>query len=327
MSPATGGEEDGPTPSGRRLGSYALLNRIGLSSTAEVFAAQHVEGGEPVAIKRLLPHALEDPETLARFEDEIQATMANTHPGLVRGLEVLTAPAPEGQVGDPCLVMVLVDGAALSDLLDSQTPAAQDALSHAAWGLAWSLEPLHKAGVAHGDVSGRNVLVDGEGDFTWLDLGSAGPDGSDATDAGTPRYVSPERREQRLVTTRGDIYGLGVLLWELAVGQRWPVDAPPDGLPASCPASGTALGDLIGRCLARQPEARPANAGALRAALSGLGGDAHRGRPAWRSWAGSPSGAPEPGVSARQGILAWAALLSALGIALWTAAWFIAQTL
>lgn len=327
MSPAKGGEEDGPQRTGRRLGSYEVLKRISLSSTAEVFSAQHIESGEHVAIKRLLPHAFEEPEVRARFEDEVRATMANTHPGVVRGLEVLAAPAPEGQVGDPCLVMALVDGTALSALLASRPAVAQAALLHAARDLASSLQPLHKAGVAHGDVSGKNVLVDREGDFTWLDLGSAAVDGTAATDAGTPRYVSPERTAQRRVTTRGDIYGLGVLLWELAVGQRWPVDAPLEALPASCPSSGTALGDLIGRCVSRQPEARPANAGELLASLSDLGGDVHRERQAWRSWTGSPSGSPEPGITARQGIVAWAVLLSALGIALWTAAWFIAQTL
>lgn len=307
----------------RRIGGYALLGQLGLSGTAEVFEAQPVGGGEPVAIKRLLPHALEMPEVRARFDQEVQATLANTHRGLSRGLEVIEGPAPEGQRGDPCLVMTLIRGEALSARLGGAA-LHLDALAHAARGLASSLRPLHEAATAHGDISGRNVLVDEAGDFTWIDLGSAGPDGSPATDAGTPRYASPERDEHGLITLRGDVHGLGILLWELAAGQRWPTDSPPTALPQGCPATGTALGDLIERCLSREPEARPANAAEFLRALDAAGVDTQQGRQAW----GRPSASTEaePSLSTTQGILAWAALVSALAIAVWTAAWFIAQT-
>jgi serine/threonine protein kinase len=167
------------------------------------------------------------------------------------------------------------------------------------------------------------ALADGQ--FTFLDLGSAGSDGDEAGDPGTPRYVSPERGVDGRVTIRGDIYGLGVLLWELAASQRWPTDTPPATVPASCPANATAFGNIIERCVSLEPGGRPANADAVLGALSNLGFGAHTGRQAWRQWVGGVAVPPEAEVSTVEGVASWAALLGALGIAVWTAAWFIAQ--
>ena len=301
----------------RRLGRYELLRRLALSSTAEVHLARPVDGGDRVAIKRLLPHALEDPDLRARFDRELETAMTHTHTGIVRGLEVIEGPAGTGQRGDPCLVMAYVEGPTLAKLLAEAPRATPDnALAHVAFELAAALTPLHASeggARVHGDVSARNVVALRSGAFTLLDLGSTARDGDEATDAGTPRYVCPERREAGRVTTRGDIYSVGVLLWELATGRRWPTDDPPVGPPTDTP-----MGALIARCIST---ARPANARALRAALSK---PSPGGREAWCRWAHGEVEAPTS-VPANHGLLAWVALIGALTVATVTAAWFIGQ--
>ena len=315
MTPATDSPMEGLNIH-RRLGRYELLRRIALSSTAEVHLARPVEGGERVAIKRLLPHALEDPEQRARFTREIEAAMSQTHPGLARGLEVV-----DGRPGEPCLVMTYVEGPTLAELLtDGRGVAPQGALVHAAIALATSMEALHggRGGArVHGDISARNVVARGDGAFTLLDLGSSAGEGAEAMDAGTPRYVCPERRGGGPLTTRGDVYSAGVLLWELTMGRRWPIDGPP-----AATSTDTHLGALIERCLSETPDARPANASALRALLGEPGPDT---REAWLRWTGATTEVVTPQVSATQGALAWVALIGALTVATATAAWFIAQ--
>ncbi|MDP6944274.1 MAG: hypothetical protein QF464_09000, partial [Myxococcota bacterium] len=166
------------TSGARQIGSYELLRRIHLSHTAEVFEARPRYGGERVAIKRLLPHALEDPSIRTRFEREIEMATSHDHPGLVRGLEVIAGPAAEGASGDPCLVMALVEGTPLIELLDTRAPIevpTEDALMHLAHTVATHLLALHEhpdGPMAHGDISGKNIIARADGDFVLLDLGS-----------------------------------------------------------------------------------------------------------------------------------------------------------
>ena len=301
----------------RRLGRYDIVRVIGLSATAEV-----VEGRAPdarVAIKRLLPHAHEDPELRARFADEITRTLAQSDPAVVRGLEVIEAPGTQA----PCLVMPYLDGVTLAAHLSRQElrPANAPALRHAACALARCLSPLHdhpEGPLAHGDISAKNVIIDPTGHVTLLDLGTLSPHGADQRDLGTPRYLCPDRRRTGRVTTQGDIYGVGVLLWEMATGQRWPMTHPQPPLPT--PLSTTALGQLIQRCLASDPEARPANAAQLTQALDACASPEDR--HAWRRWTDPQlSGASD----ALTGATAWVALIVALSIATTTALWFINQ--
>jgi len=310
----------------RQIGRYELTERLGLSDTSEVYAARDIESGVMVAIKRALPHAWETPEHRVRFEKEIARVMAQTHQGLVRGIEVISGPS----TADPCLVMHWVDGTTLRTLLDNldSPPPPKAALVHLVATLADTLSVLHtspEGAIVHGDISAGNVVAHRDGTFTMLDLGSAGPTGEPSGDHGTPRYAPPERTPGAPLTTRGDIYSLGVLLWELASGRRWPAEAPRH-LPESSPIGGTEIGALIGRCIASDTQARPMDAQALRAlaAQDSSEGD----RAAWCQWltaAVARGESVEEPPSAEQGKRAWLGLTLGIGLTVWTAAWFIAQ--
>ncbi len=259
-----------------------------MSSTSEVFAARPVGGGDHVAIKRLLPHALEDPAQRAYFDHEVRAAMANTHPGLVQGLEVIAGPT---QQGDPCLVMTLVEGTRLPDLLNTETPRPsppESALAHVAHTLASALHTLHDPAdeaMVHGDVSARNIIAHTHGDFTLLDLGPVPSVANPPRASGTPRYVCPERLKGHPVTTQGDIYSLGVILWELACGRRWTAGPPCATLPGTNPRADSQMGALINRCIAHDPDARPSHAKALTHAVEALGLHLGQARSQWQRWA------------------------------------------
>jgi eukaryotic-like serine/threonine-protein kinase len=315
----------------RRLGPYELVKRLGLSSTSEIYEARHLESGKHVAIKRALPHAWEDPAHRARFDREIALVMQQTHPGLVRGLDVVMAPSITERSGDPCLVMHFVEGTSLRALLDcvGVTTPPEAALVHAAMTLAESLSALHAAAdhpIVHGDLSAGNVLVDRDGTFTVLDLGSAAPQGEPSTDLGTPRYTPPERQPGAPLTTTGDVYSLGVLLWEVASGRRWPTEAPRQ-LPESSTLNGTALGALIKRCIASDPSTRPTDAAMVWQAAAACA--THDGRDAWCQWLSTAIDQPESAsdLSKTKGQRAWIGLTLAVGLAVWTASWFITQML
>ena len=315
----------------RQLGPYVLLERVGLSSNSEVYEAEHRESGARVVIKRALPHAWEDPERRARFEREITLVMTQTHPSLVRGVEVLTGPSAEGGSGDACLVMHRVEGQSLRELLERHPEPlpSEAALADAALSLTEGLNVLHEAQapcLVHGDLSAGNILAREDGTMTLIDLGSAAPAGALSGDGGTPRYTPPERQPGSPLTAAGDVYSLGVLLWELAAGRRWPTESPRQ-LPNSSPLSGTEMGQLISRCVASDPMARPRDAAAIREIAATRA--TPNGGTAWRRWLATALGqsAERPAEVERAGRHAWIVLSAALGLALWTATWFIAQML
>lgn len=310
----------------RRLGDYTLVKHLGGSMSAEVSLARHTEAGHHVAIKRLLPHAQESPEARARFADESALALSLKHPGIVRGLAHFYGPLGEQ---DLCLVMAHLEGAPMSDLLVRELKACptEGALAHAGIALAQALIGLHDApqgALVHGDISAGNILVDEGGAVTLIDLGSAGHVGAPTRDDGTPRYRAPERALGGPLTTTGDIYALGVLLWELAAGRRWPVEAPRQ-LPASSPLSEGPLDALIARCVASDPAARPRDARALAEALEPL--CTAEGERDWRLWLTRSTDPLEdaPEDAEREGRRAWAGLGIALSLTLWVGLWFIAQ--
>lgn len=318
-------------PPQRLLGPYELLQRLGGSRSAEVYLARHRERDEHVAIKRLLPHAEEDPACLARFREEIELAMSLKHPGLVRGIEWFPAAQHSESSEALCLIMPVAEGDLLSALLGQSEGLIppQDAVVHAASQLAHALSGLHHfpgGPMVHGDLSARNVCVAPSGQLTLLDLSSTGPQGEPTKDEGTPRYRAPERAYEGTLTTHMDVYAFGVLLWELCAGRRWPLEAP-RRLPETSPLAGGALDTLISRCIASDPCTRPQDAKAILDALEPL--VTTRGAQAWRAWLRAPT-APESSAAmsdAREGKKAWLHLSLAVGLSAWIALWFIAQML
>lgn len=264
---------------------------MSIGGTAEIFKAKAFGpmGFEKiVAIKRLLPHAEEDPELRAHFIAESRLLALLDHPLVARVYEVGQVRAPDGGPGANYLAMEYVYGADLQDLqraLGERGEVADPRLV-CAIGIqaARALDYAHHVvvdgrplSIVHRDVSPQNLMMSATGEVKLIDFGIAKYAGSEEqTKTGVVKgkhaYMSPEQVRRRPLTSRSDIFSLGVILWELATGRRLfkgdsmletleKVEAaevePPVGrgeLPAE-------LGAWIMRCLARDPGERPERAG------------------------------------------------------------------
>ena len=222
-------------PPGTRLDSYEILAPIGAGGMGEVYRAHDARLARDVAIK-ILPEAVAaDPDRLARFEREAKTLASLNHPGIV------TLYSIEESAGVRFLAMELIEGQALDALIPaSGLPLAR--LFEIAVPLADALAAAHGKGIVHRDLKPANVMVDAGGRVKVLDFGLAKAAPAAASGAsmtrlstevglvvGTVPYMSPEQIEGRVVDPRGDVFSFGVVLYEMAAGQR-PFDA--DSSPA-----------------------------------------------------------------------------------------------
>lgn len=218
-----------------RAGSYVLLERIGMGGMAEVFRATSagVAGFERlVAIKRILPNLAADEDFVKMFVDEAKIAVQLQHPNIVEILDL-------GRDGDDLFIaMEYVNGKDLRAILDvvQGAPGRKLAIPITVFVIARVCEALHHAHFAHGpagqslgiihrDVSPQNVLVSFDGEVKVTDFGLAKAAGRAVqTQAGVVKgklaYMSPEQLRGRTIDHRSDVYGVGILLWEMLTGAR-----------------------------------------------------------------------------------------------------------
>ncbi|MBI3191140.1 MAG: protein kinase, partial [Pedosphaera parvula] len=209
----------------KRFGKYVLVKQVGAGGFGAVYKAYEKGLGRTVALKFL--HS-ENPEDIQRLVREAQTAAKLTHPYIVPLFEV-------GECdGKHYLAMEFVEGQTLDKLRMEPERAAEIMRD-----VAEALEYAHEKGIIHRDLKPSNILVtlhDGVPVPKVIDFGIAKATEGRLTDAtvytqlhqfiGTPAYMSPEQAEMSGldIDTRADIYSLGVLLYELLVGQT-PFDA------------------------------------------------------------------------------------------------------
>ncbi|MBN1679484.1 MAG: serine/threonine protein kinase, partial [Anaerolineae bacterium] len=262
--------------SGKQLGQYELLNIIGKGGMATVYRAYQPSMDRDVAIKVMSPDLAEDPEFIARFEREGQIIAKLQHPHI---LPVYDFGRSDGLA---YLVMRLVMGGNLAEELQSGAQPMERVLT-LTHQIAAALEYAHLRGIVHRDLKPTNVLLDDMGNAYLTDFGIAkllagGPTtGLTATGAvmGTPTYMAPEQWRAEPVDGRTDIYALGVILYQMLLGQV-PFAAetphglmyqhldkeppPPHTLKPDLPLS---IEPVIAKALAKKPEERYASAADL----------------------------------------------------------------
>ena len=273
-----------PLEPGDRVGAFRLVERLGAGGMGEVFLAEHETIGRHVALKVLHADHLRNPRMHERFAREARLAARVRHPNVVEVTELLALPD-----GRPYMAMEYVAGS------DAATVAARGMnlarFVELAAQMADALAAAHAAGVVHRDLKPANVLVTDDGRVKLLDFGVArlvGGEDDRLTQTGqimaTPSYMSPEQATGEPVDARGDLYSLGVILWELCVGRR-PFEGRSFGdfvllhatqppLPPSQAGQRQleeqippALDAIVLRCLQKRPEQRFASAAELRAAL------------------------------------------------------------
>ncbi|AXG78140.1 serine/threonine-protein kinase [Streptomyces paludis] len=283
----------------RPVGSKYLLDEpIGRGATGTVWRARQRETagaeaavaggpGETVAIKVLKEELAHDPDVVMRFLRERSVLLRLTHPNIVRTRDLVV----EGDL--LALVMDLVEGPDLHRYLRENGPFSPVAAALVTAQIADALAASHHDGVVHRDLKPANVLLKSDGDQLHpmlTDFGIARlADSPGLTRAhefvGTPAYVAPESAEGRPQTSAVDIYGAGILLYELVTGQ--PPFAGATALevlqrhlseeprrPGNVPEP---LWTVIERCLRKEPGQRPSAqslAHALRVVADGIGAHA-----------------------------------------------------
>jgi eukaryotic-like serine/threonine-protein kinase len=262
-------------------GRYELHRRLGRGGMADVSLARDQLLDRPVAVKALFPEFATDPAFVERFRREATAAANLNHPNIVGVYDWGEAE------GTYFIVMEFVDGRSVSEILSAEGAFHPDRVADIGSDVAAALGFAHRSGVVHRDVKPGNVLIDRSGQVKVADFGIARAITASTDDnltqagtvMGTATYFSPEQARGDPVDPRSDIYSLGCVLYEMAVGRppfsgETPVaiaykhvhetPTPPRHLSIELP---TALEAIILKCLAKNPANRYPTAEDLRADL------------------------------------------------------------
>ncbi len=276
-------------------GKYRVERVLGVGGMGVVVAAMHLQLDERVALKFLLPEALQNAEAVERFAREARAAVKIKSEHVARVIDVGTL-----ETGAPYMVMEYLEGEDLSNLLERagplSVPDAVDYLLQACEAIA----EAHALGIVHRDLKPGNLFLtrraDGVPAVKVLDFGiskatvigpGSKPDMSltrTSTIMGSPLYMSPEQmKSTRNVDSRTDIWALGMILHELLSGRTaFRADTvpelcakiltePPAPIRDVRPDAPAAVEAAILRCLEKDPARRFQNVAELGAALVELG--------------------------------------------------------
>jgi len=296
-------------------GRYRLRGLLGVGGSAAVYEADDLEqptadGPVKVAVKILHPHLCATTEARAAFLREAQRAGLLRHPNIVAvrasGLH------DAGGMTMAWIALDLVGGSTLAEWVEVAGTLPPVAAASVVRGVLAGLAEAHRVGLVHRDVSPRNVILEGAGkprvtsltpgmarilDFGLADLAGRTTVGTDvllsdgdaaavAGVVGNPEYISPEQARGRAVSSAGDLYQVGALLYFLLTGQApYPrataaqvleahITAPPP-VPSALVAAARPLDRVVTRAMAKEPEDRFPDAtaftGAIDEALARIG--------------------------------------------------------
>jgi serine/threonine-protein kinase len=268
-----------PLHPGDQLDHYRLDEQIASGGMATIFRATDLLTGSTVAVKVPHPDVECDPALYTRFQREAQIGRSMDHPGVLR-----VFPAEKSK--RVYFVMEWVEGKSLRTLLTEEKRLSPERAIPIAVQVCDALDHIHSRGVVHRDLKPENIIL-GAGDrIKLIDFGIAGKSGSTRLTfgklshaMGTPDYVAPEQVKGKRGDLRTDVYGLGVILYEMLTGQT-PFEGetpmivlnrrlredpvPPRKLNSQLSPE---LEQVILRALEREPHHRYANARELEADL------------------------------------------------------------
>lgn len=258
-------------------GRYRVLRRLAAGGMGEVYLAEHIQLGKPVALKVMLRELTCDPKFVARFKREAIAASRIGQQNIVDVFDF-------GQTADGSMyfVMEYLNGETLGAALRRQGAMASPRVIRVSLQIARALAAAHAQGIIHRDLKPENVMLvqrPEQRDFVKvLDFGVAKvapPPGENGFTAvgmvmGTPRYMAPEQARALPVDARTDVYALGLIVYELLAGRAVFADGsaaaliikqvsqpPPPLRPGPIGAVPAVLEELVFQMLQKEPGARP----------------------------------------------------------------------
>jgi hypothetical protein len=270
---------------------YRIIALLGRGGMGEVYRADDLRLGQPVALKFLPPALERDHVRLERFLAEVRTARQVSHPNVCRVYDL------DEVAGRHFLSMEYIDGEDLASLLRRIGRLPVDKATDIARQLCAALAAAHDKGVLHRDLKPANVMLDGRGKVRLTDFGlalrladgleparsgqvaGAGQDVGEVS--GTPAYMAPEQFAGRPATVQSDLYALGLVLYEVFGGRRafeagtiaelrrLHEKSRAEQLSSSVRDLEPAIERVIFRCLEKDPANRPASAIAVAAALPG----------------------------------------------------------
>jgi len=258
--------------SGRRLGGFSLLRRLGRGAMADVYLAEQHDLNRRVAVKILKPELARDRTYLQRFRREAQAAASLVHANIVQIYEVGEVDALH------YIAQEYVEGMNLREWITRVGPPD---LAHALNVMRQAAAALAKAaqqGIVHRDIKPENIMLTRTGEVKVADFGLArfAADGDElgltqvGMTLGTPLYMSPEQVEGKPLDPRSDLYSLGVTCYHMLAGTPpfsgdtalavavAHLNKEPRRLEEVRPDLPPALCQVVARMLAKQPEQRHA---------------------------------------------------------------------
>ena len=270
---------------GREIGPYRIIERLGAGGMGEVYLAQDTRLSRLVALKLLPVYFASDDARLRRFQSEARAASALNHPNILTIYEV------GEHDGVYFIATEFIDGKTLGELMREQELSVAEILDCIEQ-VASALAVAHAAGIVHRDIKPENIMRRHDGLLKILDFGiaklqeSATPDDLNATGGGlthteaglvlgTVNYMSPEQARGLAVDERTDIWSLGVVLYEM-LEKRLPfagatrmdtmvaiLDREPARLPSERSLAAPVLQTMIDKCLRKDASDRYRHVGEL----------------------------------------------------------------
>jgi len=262
-------------------GRYRIVSRLGVGGMGVVYKATDIQLKRSVAIKALEERRLHIPGAATRLKNEALAAASLDHPYICKVYELLETAT------DTFIVMEFIEGETLSSILKRGVLPLLQTLQLGRE-IAEGLANAHARGLVHRDVKPSNVMVTTHGHVKLLDFGVAGVDVESmprdetrtlapqlTVHAGTPQYMAPEQASGQPITTRADLFSLGVVLYECLTAKlpfsgsttfdyvRHVMQSPPRRLDKVAPDTPADLVDLVDRLLEKTPADRPDSAEAV----------------------------------------------------------------
>ncbi len=261
-------------------GRYRIIGLLGKGGMGEVYRAEDLKLNQVVALK-FLPEKLEkDKATLDRFIGEVRTARQVSHTNVCRVFDI-------GDIGGKHFIsMEFIDGDDLSQLLRRIGRLPSDKAVEISRQICFGLHAIHDAGILHRDLKPANIIIDSKGKARITDFGIAGIEADISKEevrVGTPAYMSPEQITGKEVTTKSDIYSLGLLVYEIFTGkQAFKADSLNELIEKHKTTTPTNPSEFvenidpivektINRCLEKNPNDRPKSA--LQVALALPGGN------------------------------------------------------